>query len=102
MQAITGFLPIRVKIKAALEWQESYLSLIFLRDNLDCSVAIDYNLASPGVYTQLGQAEHDAKATKRFSAIRELTSACVDTIGKISLYGQADAICAVPPTPEKQ
>jgi len=90
------------QIAAALEWQERYKHLIFLRDNLDCSVAVDFNLASAGDYTKLGQAEHDAKATRKYTAIKELTDACVDTINRISTYREADAVCAVPPTPGKQ
>jgi predicted amidophosphoribosyltransferase len=90
------------QIEAALEWQERYSSLIFLRDNLDCSVAVDFNLASPGVYTKLGQAEHDAKASRKFSAIKELTSASADTIQRVLFYRECDAICAVPPAQGKE
>lgn len=95
------FLTDKKQIDVALEWQERYSSLIFLRDNLHCSVAIDFNLAGPGVYTKLGQAEHDAKASRKFTAVKELTSASADTIQKILFYRECDAICAVPPAPGK-
>jgi hypothetical protein len=95
------FLTDEEKIATALRWQEQHKSLIFLRDNLDFSVAIDLNLAAPGIYTALGQAEHDAKVARKFNAIRQLVAACAGTIGIISLYGEADAICAVPPSPGK-
>lgn len=72
-----------------------------MRDNLDCSVAIDFNLASPGIYTKLGQAEHDAKASRKFTAIKELTSASAGTIEKVLFYRECDAICPVPPAPGK-
>ena len=96
------FLTDPTQIAAALAWQERYKSLIFLRDNLDCSVAIDFNLASAGIYTIMGQAEHDAKTARKFAAVKALTTACVDTIEKISFYSNADAICAVPPALGKE
>lgn len=89
------------QIEAALKWQERYASLIFLRDNLDCSVAVDFNLASAGIYTELGQAEHDAKASREAEAIKKLAGACVETIEKVLFYRECDAICAVPPAPGK-
>jgi hypothetical protein len=35
-------------IRAALEWQAKHKDIIFLRDMLDCSIPLDYNLASAG------------------------------------------------------
>lgn len=91
----------RGQIQAALEWQDRYSSLIFLRDTLNCSVAIDFNLASPGVYTELGQAENDAKNSRKSTATKELANASADTIEKVLFYRESDAICAVPPAPGK-
>jgi hypothetical protein len=64
-------------------------------------VAIDFNLASAGCYTDMGQAEHDAKTSHNKAAIGTLVSACVDAISLLLPYREADAICAVPPSPDK-
>ncbi len=95
------FLTDEKQIAKALAWQDRYWSLIFLRDNLDCSIALDFNLAEAGVYTRLGQAEHDAKSSRKFAAIRELAAGCVAVINTVSFYKNCDAICAVPPSPDK-
>jgi predicted amidophosphoribosyltransferase len=88
-------------IKQALKWQEERAQYVFLRDNLGCSVALDFNLAQAGLYTGLGQAEHDAKASQDKNALRALCSACLPAIERLLPYRQADAICAVPPSPDK-
>jgi predicted amidophosphoribosyltransferase len=58
-------------------------------------------LASPGVYTELGQAEHDAKSSQDEDAIEKLSSSCVETINNIPFYSGCTLVCAVPPSPEK-
>lgn len=90
------------QIEAALAWQEKYRTLIFLRDNLDCSVALDLNLAAAAVYTELGQAEHDAKTSKDAVAIAKLCSQSASAIKRLSSYTDCDVVCAVPPSPDKE
>lgn len=89
-------------ISEALAWQERHKEFIFLRDMLHCSVALDYNLASAGVYTNLGLAEHNAKMSRDSEAIRVLAEACVYAIDRITFLAEADVVCAVPPSPEKE
>ena len=89
------------QIKMALDWQKDRENLIFLRDNLDCSVALDYNLAAAGVYTTLGLTEHNAKASGDNRATETLCAACLPVINCLSPYREADAICAIPPAPGK-
>lgn len=89
------------QISAALAWQERHESHIFLRDNLVSSVALDFNLAEAGVYTSLGQAEHNAKSSRDADAIDKLSNACIAAINGVSFYHDCTAVCAVPPSPEK-
>jgi len=96
------FLTDKGQIDAALAWQDRYSSFIFLRDNLDCSMALDFNLAEAGIYTPLGQAEHDAKETHESAAVKTLAAACVSAIKKVSFYRGCDMVCAVPPSPNKR
>lgn len=95
------FLAEQSQIDAALAWQDKHRGFIFLRDNLDCSVALDFNLAAPGVYTVLGQAEHNAKASQDEASIQQLCSSCSKAIATIPFFGTCDLICAVPPSPDK-
>ena len=65
------------------------------------SVALGFNLAEPGVYTKLGQTEHDAKTAKDAAAIGALARACSSVISSLAFYEECSAICAVPPSPDK-
>jgi predicted amidophosphoribosyltransferase len=75
--------------------------LIFLRDALDCSLALDLNLREPGVYTEIGRAEHDAKVSADRQAINYLSERCLSVVTKLGLYKECTAVCAVPPSPDK-
>jgi len=88
-------------INKALEWQDQRKDFFFLRDNLTYSVAMDLNLASEGIYTTLGQAEHDAKADRSAKAVGVLADACARAFEILTPYQGADAICPVPPSPDK-
>ena len=90
------------EISMALEWQNTHNDIIFLRDMLDCSVALDYNLASAGVYTNLGLAEHKAKHDGHRPSVNVLARACIKLIATVTCYQRSDVICAVPPSPDKQ
>ncbi|MGC2521396.1 MAG: hypothetical protein WA417_01990 [Stellaceae bacterium] len=89
------------EIERAFAWQEKHQNFIFLRDLLDCSVALDYNFAERGRYTDLGLAEYNAKNAGHGPSINTLVRACVRAIATISSYKNSDAICAVPPSLDK-
>jgi len=89
-------------ISVALKWHDRHRRFIFLRDLLDFSVALDFNFAKRRVYTELGLAEYNAKSVRHGPSIEALVRACVRAITDISLYRESDAICAVPPSPEKE
>jgi hypothetical protein len=84
-----------------MEWQERYKTYIFLRDSLDLSAALDYNFQSRGVYTDLGLAEYNAKNAHHRPSVNALATACIRAIAVITAYKECDAICAVPPSPDK-
>ncbi len=90
------------QIRRAVEWQEARKNYIFLRDMLDCSIALDFNFVEAGgPYTETGQAEHDAKTGRSPLAVRALTQKCREAIIDIAYFKGADSICAVPPSPDK-
>jgi hypothetical protein len=88
-------------IRKAKAWKSKRDKLVFLRDNLDYSVALDLNFASEGEYTDLGLAEHKAKQNREKPSVNVLCSALSDAIKTLPPYQAADAICSVPPSPEK-
>jgi hypothetical protein len=88
------------ELPQALVWQEKRSHLIFLRDLLDMSLALDFNLAEVGKYTELGQTEHDAKEGSQ-AAIRDLVGALATAISDLAMYKDADSVCAIPPSPNK-
>ena len=90
------------QIKQAVEWQEARKPLIFLRDSLTCSIALDYNLKSPGAYTHLGNMEHDAKANRTPASIKSLAVSSAKALSTLSFYKDGDAVCAVPPSLGKE
>lgn len=95
------FLSDKGQIEKALKWQETRKSLIFLRDLLDCSLALDFNFAEAGTYTKMGSAEHQAKANGDATAVSYLTHRCLSAVTKLCLYKECDSVCAVPPSPGK-
>jgi phosphoribosylpyrophosphate synthetase len=96
------YLSDQAAIDKALKWQKARRRVIFLRDALDCSVALDFNLAEAAVYTEMGKAEHKAKANRDHEAVRYLIKKCLSAVIKLGLYKECDSICAVPPSPEKK
>ncbi|MGH6852072.1 MAG: hypothetical protein ACREDJ_02520, partial [Methylocella sp.] len=62
------------QIETALKWQLARKSLIFLRDWLDCSLALDFNFAKAAIYTKLGDAERRAKANADAQAVQYLVN----------------------------
>jgi hypothetical protein len=90
------------EIHKAKAWKSKRDKLVFLRDNLDFSLALDLNFASEGEYTDLGLAEHNAKQSEHPPSIRTLCSAMGKAINELPPYQAANAICAVPPSPGKK
>src|SRR5208283_5906720 len=95
------YLSDKPQIEIALSWQEARKFLIFLRDLLDCSLALDFNFAEAGTYTDLGKAEHQAKANADAQAVQYLVGRCHVAATKFGLYKECDSVCAVPPSAGK-
>jgi hypothetical protein len=66
------------------EWILAQGSRIFLRNCLDLSIALGYNIANVenGQYTEIGEMEHQAKATNDASAVSRLSAICSENLFK--------------------
>ncbi len=93
------------EIKDAEEWEKKQGALIYLRDCLSLSVALDMNLYSDANsykhHTPIGRLEHDAKSDKNTDSMNKLTDIASKVIQELSYYKDADLICSVPQSPEK-
>jgi hypothetical protein len=87
------------QIEKALRWQEARKSLIFLRDLLDCSLALDFNFeettTNTKTYTKMGSAEHQAKGYADAQAVQYLVNRCLPAITNLGLYRECDSVCAI-------
>jgi predicted amidophosphoribosyltransferase len=81
------------------EWISAQGSRKFLRNCLDLSIALDYNIANieNGQYTDIGALEHRAKSICDAEAVACLSSVCIETIQGLPYYRDAELIVAVPP-----
>lgn len=79
-------------------------SLIYLRDCLSLSIALDKNLTDniSGQYTEIGLLESDGKNNRDQTAIQKLADGVSELIQYLPFYKEADLICAVPPSPNKE
>lgn len=91
------------EIEIAEEWEKSQGSLIYLRDCLSLSVAIDYNLTDniSGQYTTMGLLEHNGKHNKDQNTVNQLADRVSQIVQHLPYYRDADLICSVPPRPDK-
>ena len=91
------------EIEKIRKWEKSQGSLIFLRDCLTVSIAIDSNFANNtlGEYTTMGQLEHDGKYNLDQNAIFKISDRVSDIIQCLPYYKDADFVCSVPSTSYK-
>lgn len=84
-------------------WEKDQGNMIYLRDCLSLSVALDTNLTdnSSGMYTCIGALEHNGKTNKDCNAVIQLARIVADKIKHLPYYKDADYICSVPPRPDK-
>ena len=94
------------------EWQKKQGDLVYLRDCLSLSIAIEINKtddpnkqAEPvsGIvsYTKMGKLVHDGKWSKDENAINEIANKVKEVIQCLPYYKDADMICSVPPSRDK-
>lgn len=91
-------IPLKPIADKCLEWQSKFSNLIFLRDNLDISIALEENLVDVGRYTNLGFLENDAKNNRNIRSAMKIAAFMATEINKICFYKEADFVCAVPPS----
>lgn len=90
------------EIEKCREWERRQGSRYFMRDCLDCSIALDMNFASNnGVRTRIGQLEYDSKQHQCEDSIGSLVGLFVDAIKNLPFYRGAHYVAAVPPRPGK-
>jgi predicted amidophosphoribosyltransferase len=91
------------QIETAEAWERRQGKLIYLKDCLPISVALDTNLEDnmTGNHTHLGALESRAKNERNSLAIAELVEIVGETVLDMPYYKDAHFICAVPPSPKK-
>ena len=80
------------------EWQKKQGDLVYLRDCLSLSIAVDVNLTdnTSGQYTSIGRLEHDGKNNKDMEAVKKIADITSNVIQSLPYYKDADLICSVP------
>lgn len=91
------------EIEKIEEWERNQGSLIYLRDCMSLSVAIDSNFTdnTSGQYTTIGALENNGKNNRDQNAINQLADTVSQVIQYLPFYKDADLICSVPPRPDK-
>jgi len=72
-----------------------YKDIVFLRDNLDLSLALSMNFDGDE-HTPIGELEYQAKFHNNKEAEAELIGVCNEWIDKFPFLKEADYICAMP------
>lgn len=75
---------------------EKYRDVVFLRDNLDLSIALSMNFEDDEEHTEIGDLEYRAKFQNDAVAEAELSKRCAEWIERLPYYKHARYICAVP------
>ncbi|MDI9349432.1 MAG: hypothetical protein QM537_05465 [Candidatus Symbiobacter sp.] len=85
-------------------WGKKQGNLVFLRDCLSLSLALDFNLKDKAKheYTDIGLLENKAKHHKDQNAIEQIAEMVTQTIQPKPFYKDADLICSVPAHPDKE
>lgn len=75
---------------------QEYENIVFLRDNLDLSLALSMNKSDNEVRTKIGELEYQAKFQDNEEAEAELIDLTQTWLEKLPFYSKADCICAMP------
>jgi hypothetical protein len=76
-------------------FKNKYKDIVFLRDNLDLSIALSMNYEGDE-RSEMGELEYQAKFNNEKSAEKELIDKCKEWIEELPFYKYADHICAMP------
>lgn len=74
---------------------EKYKNIVFLRDNLDLSLALSMNYKD-NARTEIGELEYQAKYNGDKNAESKLIDICKEWLNELPFYKNADVICAMP------
>lgn len=77
------------------EFIEEYKNIVFLKDNLDLSLALLMNYIEDN-RTEIGELEYQAKFNKDREAEAALTEICKDWLERLPFYKLVECICAMP------
>lgn len=77
---------------------DEYQELVFLRDNLDLSLAMGMHCVYETGRTRLGELEYQAKYNGDEKAMCELSEMCDNLLSSLPFYTNADMIVAMPST----
>lgn len=74
---------------------DKYREIVFLRDNLDLSIALSMNY-NDEAHTEIGELEYQAKFNYDEDSENKLIDICKEWINELPFYKYADYICAMP------
>ena len=77
------------------EFISKYNNIVFLRDNLDLSIALSMNYEGDE-RTEIGELEYQAKFNNDEDTESQLVDICKEWIDELPYYKHADYICAMP------
>lgn len=80
----------------ALEFKDKYSGTVFLRDTLDCSIALAVNIDNDDDRTEIGNLEYEAKFNNCKDSTDELISISSKFIQETVLYEKVKYICGIP------
>lgn len=82
----------------AKKFKKKYNKIVFLRDNLDSSIALSEHMLSATDRTEIGELEYKAKYKNCKDSLKTLTGKIKDFIESTHLYKDTNLICSVPPS----
>jgi len=89
------------EFNAIKEFIKGVRGIVFLRDTLSLSIALSEHIEG-NERTEVGEWEYQAKYSQNEEAINSLTQLCSVAIqNRLPYYKEADMICSVPPTRDK-
>ena len=83
------------------DWMEQVKNIVFIRDNLDLSIALSEHKLNEEERTSIGELEYRAKYHNDKSSISKLIRLLVDTLKLMPFFTDVDYVCAVPPSEGK-
>ena len=84
--------------KKAENFKEKYSKVVFLRDNLDASIALSEHMLNATDRTEIGELEYKAKYKNCKNSLAILKNKISNFIESTHLYKETNIICAVPPS----